>query len=161
MTPTLKQFVPSQVCLSCEGCCRFLLSDSPWRPKTGEQEAPEGVDQLGYVKTTPQGEHHQCIFFSKKDGTCGIYSKRPFECALYPFVVSGTDHGVKVYMHLACPYIQEKEISPELQDYISYLQDYFKQPSTKAFLKSNRRLLHDYSPFENELKFLFNIEVEV
>lgn len=159
MFSSLKQFVPSSTCLKCEGCCRFLLSDSPWRPKTGQQEMDHDIDELGYVKTTPQGQHHQCVFFNKKDGSCGIYSNRPFECALYPFVVSGSKEGVKVYMHLACPYLQDKETSKELENYIAYLKDFFNQSSSKEFLKNNSRLLHDYSPFENELRFLFTIEV--
>jgi Fe-S-cluster containining protein len=159
MTSSLKQFVPSSVCLKCEGCCRFLLSDSPWRPKTGEGEIKENVDAAGYVKTVPQDAHHQCNYFNKIDSTCSIYEKRPFECSLYPFVVSGEKQGINVYMHLACPYIQDKEVSQELQDYITYMQDYFKQESTKTFLKNNKSLIHDYSAFENELKFLFTIEV--
>ena len=159
MINPLKQFVPSSVCLQCEGCCRFQLSDSPWRPKTGQQEIQDGTDEAGYIQTTPQGHHHQCTFFNKTDSTCNIYLKRPFECALYPFVVSGNPKGVKLYMHLACPYIQEKEVSRELQDYGAYLKEFFAQPQTKAFLKENGRLLHDYSPFETELRFLFNIEV--
>ena len=119
----------------------------------------EGIDDKGYLKTVLQDKHHQCTYFNKVDSTCGIYSKRPFECSLYPFIVSGTPGGVKVYMHLACPYIQEKEVSLELQAYASYLKEYFQQPSTRNFLKNNSRLLHDYSAFEVELKFLFNIEV--
>jgi uncharacterized protein len=159
MTIPLKQFVPSSVCLKCEGCCRFLLSDSPWRPKTGQGELTEGIDIEGYVKTVPQDSHHQCGYFNKTDSTCTIYEKRPFECSLYPFVVSGEGPHIKVYMHLACPYVQEKEVSVELQNYIGYLKDYFSQGSTKAFLRDNSRLLHDYSAFEAELKFLFMIEV--
>jgi uncharacterized protein len=159
MSSPLKQFVPSTVCLKCEGCCRFLLSDSPWRPKTGQQEAVEGIDQEGYIKTASKDGHHQCGYFNKIDSTCSIYSQRPFECSLYPFVVSGEGRQVKVYMHLACPYVQEKEVSEELQNYIAYLKEYFAQASTRMFLKNNSRLLHDYRAFAPELKFLFTIEV--
>ena len=157
MMSQLKQFVPSSVCLKCDGCCRFQLADSPWRPKTGEQELKEGIDSAGYVQTTLKNNHHQCVFFNPTDNTCGVYAKRPFECSLYPFVLSQNKRGLEVYMHLACPYIQEKELSPELQEYADYLKEFLGQPQAKDFLKSNSRLLHDYSAFENELKFLFAI----
>jgi hypothetical protein len=114
---------------------------------------------MGYLQTTPQGEHHHCVHFNKTDGTCGVYSKRPFECALYPFVVSKDLGGIKIYMHLACPYIQEKEVSVELQSYADYLKSFFSLPATRQYLKTNSRLLHDYSEFEKELRLLFTIEV--
>jgi Fe-S-cluster containining protein len=159
MISQLKQFVPSSVCLKCEGCCRFQLADSPWRPKAGQQEITEGLDAAGYLKTIPQDNHYQCVYFNKVDSTCGVYSKRPFECAVYPFVISQSAQGFKVYMHLACPHIQDKETSQELKEYVAYLRDFFNYPSTLEFLKKNNRLLHDYSEFEPELKLLFKVEV--
>ena len=134
MISQLKQFVPSNVCLKCDGCCRFQLSDSPWRPKTGQMELQEGIDEAGYLKTVKEGNHHQCVFFNKIDHTCQVYSKRPFECESYPFVVSKENEDIKVYMHLACPYIQDREVSVELQDYVVYLKGFFKESSTKMFL---------------------------
>ncbi len=159
MTGQLKQFVPSSACLKCDGCCRFRLSDSPWRPKAGEQELQEGTDSQGYVKTIPQAGHHQCIFFNKTDNTCEIYVQRPFECALYPFVLSQTAKGLEVYAHLACPYIQDQEQSPQLQEYVTYLKEFFGLPRIRSFLEINGSLLHDYTSFQQELKFLFTIEV--
>ncbi len=159
MNPPLKQFVPSDVCLKCDGCCRFNLADSPWRPKAGDQELLHGVDPQGYLKTVWEGSHHQCIHFNPKDHTCGIYGQRPFECSLYPFILSKTNQEIKMFVHLACPYVQEQETKESLSQYISYMETFFLQPSIKVFLKNNSRLLHDYSPFEAELRFLFNVEV--
>lgn len=157
MSPSLKQFVPSEVCLACDGCCRFQLADSPWRPKAGDQEILEGVDPQGYLKATLVGTHYQCIHFNSKDHTCGVYAQRPFECSLYPFILSKTKQGLKMYVHLACPYIQEQETKEELAAHIKYVQDYFNQSHIKDFLRNNSRLLHDYSQFESELRFLFDI----
>jgi len=155
----LQQFVPSSICLKCDGCCRVNLSDSPWRPKVGQEEPQEGVDLEGYVQTLPQGNHRQCVFFNKMDNTCGVYAKRPFECALYPFVLSQSGKDIEVYVHLACPYVQDNEINPRLQEgYVEYLKEFFNQPRTKAFLKRNGRMLHDYKDVKNELRFLFTIE---
>ena len=157
MSLPLKQFVPSAVCLQCDGCCRFQLADSAWRPKVGEQEILEEMDAAGYLKTIPVDDHHHCVFFNKSDHTCSVYERRPFECALYPFVLSKTPQGIKLCVHLACPYVQETETKQEFQDYQAYLKTFFKQPHTKDFLKNNSRLLHDYSKFDQELKFLFDI----
>lgn len=154
----LKQFVPSSVCLQCEGCCRFQLAESPWRPKVGEGEAQEGVDQAGYLKTTAQDGHYNCVFFNKKDSTCGIYGHRPFECALYPFVLSKSKRGLELYVHLACPYIQEHHLNPDLKIHTDYLKVFFAQAQVKDFLKHNSRLLYDYTPYRQELEFLFTVE---
>ena len=35
---SLKQFVPSEVCLKCNGCCRYKQADSVWRPKLGQKD---------------------------------------------------------------------------------------------------------------------------
>ncbi|MEI7998188.1 MAG: YkgJ family cysteine cluster protein [Candidatus Omnitrophota bacterium] len=157
MISQLKQFVPSSVCLKCEGCCRFHLNDSTWRPKVGQEEVQEGVDTQGYLKTVSRNNQHQCVYFKQADYTCGIYAQRPFECAVYPFVLSQSARGLEVYVHLACPYVQENEVSPQLQDYGAYLKEFFTLPQTKVFLKENSRLLHDYSVFKDELKLVFTI----
>ena len=154
----IKQFVPSSVCLKCDGCCRFQLADSPWRPKTGQQEAVEGTEKAGYVKTVARDGRHQCVHFNHDDNTCGVYAKRPFECSLYPFVLSKSSRGIELFVHLACPYVQENQLKPEIRDYADYLKEFFNQPRTKTFLKNNSRLLHDYSPYKKELQHLFSIE---
>lgn len=156
----LKQFVPSSVCLQCEGCCRFQLAESPWRPKVGQQEVQEGVDQASFLKTIAQKDgHYHCVFFNKKNSTCGIYGHRPFECALYPFVLSKSQKGLELYVHLACPYIQEHHCSPDLNAHVDYLRMFFAQAQVKNFLQNNSRLLHDYTPYHQELEFLFSVEV--
>ena len=157
MNPSLKQFVPSAVCLKCDGCCRFNLSDSPWRPKTGQAESITGIDAQGYLKTIEALGHHQCVHFNPKDNTCGIYLQRPFECSLYPFILSKNSEGIKMYVHLACPYVQEQELKEGFKQYALYLQEFFNQPVHKDFFKTNSRLLHDYSSFKDELKYLFDI----
>ncbi len=159
MINPIKQYVPSHVCLKCDGCCRFLLSESPWRPKVGEQEIVPQLDAQGFVKTVAAGEHQQCVFFNPSDNTCGVYQQRPFECSLYPFILSKTSQGIKMYVHLACPHIQDNEMNDDFQQHVDYLNTFFNQPQTKDFLQKNSRLLHDYSNFEPELRFLFNVGV--
>ena len=38
MKSNLNQFVPSEVCLHCDRCCRFKEENSAWRPKMAKEE---------------------------------------------------------------------------------------------------------------------------
>ncbi len=151
----LKQFVPSSVCLKCDGCCRFKSADSAWRPKDSQKEF---TDDQNFITTIQDCGNHLCRFFNKSDSTCRVYDQRPFECALYPFVLSRAVQGVRVYVHLACPHIQETQASPALGEYVDYLKEFFCGDKTRNFLANNAFLIHDYSPFAMELQHLFTIE---
>ncbi len=151
----IKQFVPSHVCLKCEGCCRYDLSDSMWRPKWDKKEF---VDDNDYVTTIQDCGKHLCRFLDKADNTCKAYTDRPFECALYPFVLSSSGDAIQVYVHLACPYIQDHQTDPALQGYMDYLKQFFNEPQTLDFLKRQRHLIHDYSPAMMELQYVFTIQ---
>ena len=167
MISQLKQFVPSSVCLQCDGCCRFKSADSPWRPKLGTEEAKglttkitqaDWLDDGGHIRTLRHCGQDLCRFFNPDDHTCKVYDNRPFECALYPFVLSRSAAGVEVYAHLSCPYIQDTEATAALDEYVGYLKQYFHTPPVKDFLERNASLVHDYSPFVTELQHLFTIE---
>ena len=154
----IKQYVPSTVCLKCDGCCRVDLATSPWRPRVGEHEPlSEHADAQGYLTTKPLHERHQCQFFNPSDFTCTVYDKRPFECALYPFVLSNEDGEIKCYMHLACPHIQDTLNSDTLNRYTSYLHDWFSSKSVNLWFQENGRLLHDYRHAQIELHYVFTL----
>ncbi|MDE2223359.1 MAG: YkgJ family cysteine cluster protein [Candidatus Omnitrophica bacterium] len=163
---SLMPFVYSEVCLKCKGCCRYKAGDSPWRPKLGEGEAPslaqaitggDVLDEKGYIKTIQSCGEHFCRFLNQADNTCGIYAKRPFECLLYPFVLSQTPEGVKVYVHLSCPYVQDHLPRKDFESYVSYLKEFFRQEDVRAFLARNKALFHDYSAYAPELLHLFDL----
>ena len=166
MLSSLQQFVPSEICLKCQGCCRFKSMDSPWRPKVGEAEknvlalriTGNFTDDQNYIQAIEDCGNHFCRFFNQSDSTCQVYTQRPFECALYPFILSKSIQGIAVYVHLACPFVQDHQSDELTRRYINYLQEFFHLPQTKDFLKRNQRLLHDYFPFEAELQFLFTIK---
>ena len=161
----LEQFVPSSVCLKCDGCCRFKSVDSPWRPKVGQAEnlalkAPETdvLDDQGYIKAIGDCGNHLCRFFNKADSTCRVYDQRPFECALYPFILSRSPEGVQAHVHLACPYVQDHHHTKAFEDYAAYLKGFFHRPETRDFLRRNSNFIHDYSIFQPELQYLFTIQ---
>jgi Fe-S-cluster containining protein len=163
---SLKQFVPSEVCLKCDGCCRYKEADSIWRPKLGvsDQEGlaalitgGDVLDAQAYIKTIQNCGRHFCRFLNEGDSTCGIYNKRPFECSFYPFIISQTPHAIKVYVHLSCPYVQDHLPRAEFDAYVAYLKVFFHRVDIREFLSRNKAMFHDYSSFAPELLYLFDL----
>lgn len=151
----IKQFVPSHVCLKCDGCCRYQMPDSMWRPKWDKNEF---VDDNDFVTTIQECGQHLCRFLNKSDNTCRVYEERPFECALYPFILSKQGQEILVYVHLACPYIQDQQASVELIQFKDYLKALFQSPHMVEFLKKQQYLLHDYTKALDELQYVFTIQ---
>ncbi len=173
MFTNLKQFVPSEVCLKCDGCCRFKEPGSVWRPRVSKDEAQntkrpdlltkiftkERVDSKGFLKTTAcKGEEHFCCsFFNPKENTCTIYQHRPFECKLYPFVMTKKDSRPVLSVHLTCPHIERNRHSPDFEIYTHDLKGFFARADVKNFLESNPELFGEYPGYEHELEYLFDI----
>lgn len=166
----LPQFVPQEVCLSCDGCCRFKQPDSRWRPKISPEEADgrghgggpaddvflKEIDGDGYVKAVRRGEQIRCVFLhGAGDNMCHVYEHRPFECRLYPFLLLRKGAGAAVGAHLSCPYVQGKRENPEYKKFVGHLQEYFQREDALGFVRRNRSLLGDYSGYEGEIKELF------
>lgn len=172
MGPDIRQFVPSSVCLSCDGCCRFKEDKSPWRPKITQGEEASGraglaaeifrdvaVDQDRALPTIACGGEHHCVFFHDGAHTCGIYTHRPFECALYPFIVSHESGSLKLYVHLSCPHIQDYYGTESYQEYVAYLKGRVGQEDVQVFLSTNRTMFQDYSPYGDELQWICDLAV--
>src|SRR5262245_56216916 len=117
MIEKLKQYVPSAICLECDGCCRFKEADSHWRPHVTSDE----IQQIGASGLAAEifakhpfaearisatecgaGGEHLCAFFNSADSTCRIYGHRPFDCQLYPFVLVRKAPKVVVCVHMNC-----------------------------------------------------------
>ena len=167
MIKEMKQFVPSQICLACDGCCRFKEEDSAWRPRIAETEKKQvstkpglaekifskaKIADDGQLKAVACHGLYICTFFNPEHNTCGIYHARPFDCQLYPFVLTRSAGKTVVSVHLNCPYVQEKKNSTEFQDYVSYLQEFFRREDVKTFLNKNPSLVGDYSQYREELE---------
>ena len=145
MKNNLNQFVPSKVCLKCDGCCRFKEENSAWRPRMAKEEilrfaqndekmsladlilSKETFSKEGSIKTVTCHGEHLCSFFNPQDYTCRIYHSRPFECELYPFVLTRKEGRMAVYSHLMCPFIQEKRATQDFDDYVVYLKKFFQE----------------------------------
>lgn len=172
MENNLTQFVPSEVCLKCDGCCRFKEKDSVWRPKMAQEEiaqndgkrgladlilSKETFSKEGTIKTVTCHGEHLCSFFNPQDHTCRIYFARPFECRLYPFVLTKQQQKAAVFVHLMCPYVQQERRTRHFEDYVVYLKKFFQESEVLAFLERNPALVGDYSDYREELEYLFTL----
>lgn len=151
----LKQFVPQEFCLKCQGCCRFKEADSVWLPCLMEEEIQELLDQNIPPATisidkkiqpipNPQGEGFICAFLAAKENKCKIYKSRPFECRLYPFLLNLRDKKTILTVDLNCPYIQKNINTPGFKEYTDYLAGFLNSPQQIALLKDNPQLLAAY-----------------
>ena len=165
---SLKQFVPSEVCLKCKGCCRYKEADSVWRPKLGPRDqeslfalirAGDVLDARAYIKTIQIGDEHFCKFLNGNNNTCGIYIKRPFECSLYPFIISQRPDAVSIYVHLSCPYVQDHLSRADYDVHVAYLKEFFSRADVRDFLSRNKTMFHDYSAYAPELLHLFDLTI--
>jgi len=164
----LNQYVPSEVCLECDGCCRFKQEQSVWRPRVLAQEkglaehifAKEALDDKRQVKALRCHDGtYQCKFFSPEGNACTIYAYRPFECQLYPFVLMKQAGEIILAVHLSCPHIQETNDSAGFDKYVAYLKGFFQQEDLKRLLRSNISLIDEYAAYQDELQEIFSVSI--
>ena len=165
----MPQFVPQEVCLRCDGCCRFEHQKSEWRPRVGVKEYTsvretqtifDEIDAQGYLNARPCQSGAQCVFFKAEDQTCLVYSKRPFECRLYPFLLLKHDRGASIAVHKPCPHILEQGQSSLFQEFVRRLERYFRQENVLEFIRSNPNLLAQYPGHEDDIQNLFVIQLD-
>ena len=163
----LPQFVPQDVCLSCDGCCQFAQANSSWCPKMAREEIDpqkeagvvllNGLGESDVIKTVEHQGQVRCVFFQVEGNTCHVYEDCPFECRLYPFLLVKRGDGVDVGVHLNCPYIQEKRQGEDFKGHVENLRQYFQQQAALDFVRRNQILHGNYSGYEQEVECLFEL----
>ncbi|MBF0522170.1 MAG: YkgJ family cysteine cluster protein [Candidatus Omnitrophica bacterium] len=162
----MPQFVPQDFCLECEGCCRFQAQDHDWRPKVAENNLSplnkdvkssyyQSIDPDGRIKTKEISYMAYCQFLDSLFNKCMVYTERPFECRLYPFLVERKGKKVFISVHLACPYIQEKRYTKDFDVYKNALEKYFEKHHALEFFKKNSYLIEDYTAYQDEIEEMF------
>jgi Fe-S-cluster containining protein len=142
----LAQFVSKEYCLGCRGCCRFAEKESLWQPHLLESEIPAIAPfskKLEVIKNDA-GEGFLCQFLNPKDNTCKIYTIRPFECRLYPFLLNRRGKKVYLAVDLQCPYIREAAALDAYKDYVSYLSEFFSDADVLQAVKNNPQIIQSY-----------------
>jgi len=155
----LKQFVPQEVCLSCDGCCRFKEEDSSWRPKLTSQESlsdrifsKNAIDSSGRIKTKCHQGNFLCQFLNPENNQCTVYGEHPFECQLYPFLVVKEKGEPAIFAHHNCPYVQKTRHTKEFEEYAAYLKEFFSESSAKDLSSTE-----SYQEYRQELEYLFSL----
>lgn len=120
------QIVPSQVCLSCNVCCRFPDRHSAFRPYFTEFEIQQavlgGIDASHFLNSAgshveavpnPLGEGYVCPAFDPETSHCRIYEVRPLDCQLYPFLMMWDQDREGVYLgwDRKCPFLVDQSTS--------------------------------------------------
>lgn len=138
----LKQFVPSDFCLKCFGCCRFAENPSIW--------APAGCALAGNT------DEFLCSNLSFEDNCCKIYNQRPLDCQLYPFLLIRKGGILQIGLHKACVFIEEKKAErADIQKYARYLKGKLNTNRFVSLIQENAEVAADY---EENVELLANLE---
>ncbi len=150
----IKQIVPSEFCLECQGCCRFKEFNSVWLPCLLDEEIQDFLDR----KVPPASisidkkiqpvcddqSNYICAFLNPADNRCKIYNFRPFECQLYPFLINLRGKKVVLTVDLNCPYAKNHINTAAFKEYVDYLTAYLNSPKQIRLLKDNPHILQVY-----------------
>ena len=158
--PTLYQIIPSEVCFSCDVCCRFLEADSPLAPIFTEPERKRAIEQgADPILFRPQADGNSaqiqlkrhnalyiCPFFDPKTSHCTIYPIRPLDCQLYPFALmfSKDRREVVLGVDTLCPFGEEHLETEAFRRHIRDVIDYVESEEVTAQIAAHRSLIGDY-----------------
>lgn len=156
----LKQLIPQETCLKCEVCCRFSDKNSVWAPVLSGDEARNLANKdLSKVKILDNNQFeliatnggYICPCLSVKDNRCKIYEFRPFECQLYPFLITKNGQKINLAVDLKCPFIYKGFDSGAVKKdlgfsrFVQYLTALFNSKNIIDFIRNNPRLIGNYT----------------
>lgn len=151
----IKQFVPQKTCLKCQGCCRFAQAESVWTPYLLDEEvnalAGDGLlpsmissdKSIRAVASKEQGIFF-CPFLNANKNKCQIYSRRPLECRIYPFIINRKDKKIFLAVDLHCPFSKDALGSTPFKEYVRYLTGLLNRKYYRNILKKNPRIIQEY-----------------
>ncbi len=157
----LRQVVPSDVCLACDGCCRFAENPSVWSPLflfeeirelTQKDIVPscvfshEGASghQAARIDLVADGDHFICSCFDASGRKCKIYPSRPLDCQIYPFLLARHEGQAVLAVDTKCPYIREHLEDALTREYIVYLKKFLLSQAFKDAAAREPRLFQEY-----------------
>ena len=156
----LYQIIPSEVCFSCDVCCRFLEADSPLAPIFTEKEKENAVSQganpalfhpqadgkSAQIQLKPHKNFYICPFFDPETSHCTIYPIRPLDCQLYPFALMFSEDGNEVVLGVdtLCPFGETHLETEAFQRHIRHVIDYVESEAVTAQIAANWSLIGDY-----------------
>ena len=158
--PTLYQIIPTEVCFSCDVCCRFLEPDSPLAPIFTEAETerliahgtdpalfcPQADGKSTQIQLKPHNDLYICPFFDPETSHCTIYPMRPLDCQLYPFALMFSEDRSEVVLGVdtLCPFGEEHLETEAFQQHIRDVIHYVESEEVAAQITANWRIIGDY-----------------
>lgn len=148
----IKQFIPEEVCLKCQGCCRFKETFGIWLPCVLNEEEDilknNSLPCAQNKKVIPVFSEKESIFFcpllNRKENKCVIYRERFFDCQLYPFVINRRQKKVYLSVDLNCDFIKDKFKGASFEKYVKYLLGLLNSQVYKNILRSNPQIIQIY-----------------
>ena len=156
----LYQIIPSEVCFSCDVCCRFLDKNSPLAPIFTDIEKKRVISQganptlfqlqkdgsSSQINLRPYKDYYICPFFEPETSRCTIYANRPLDCQLYPFTVMFNQDRTSVVLgtDMLCPFSEEHYESEALQQHLQQVIEYVESEQIITTLNKNWNLIGDY-----------------
>jgi len=82
---------------------------------------------------------YACCFFNAKNNKCAIYSKRPFDCQLYPFTIMFDEKREKIILGIdkKCPFSVIPEMGNFIKNYFHYLVDLMEKKEFVSLIAGN------------------------
>lgn len=164
----MKQANEKNVCMQCRECCVFADDEIYFGPvatnsekktllKIGKKNSSfEEHGNLHKIKLVKHGGHNRCPFLDTKTWLCTVYDKRPFDCKLYPYIITwdkSKRNIVLCHQTEMCKAHQTKD-SKEHDAYRDYVIQYLCTPEVVNMLRENPELIWDYDKdFDECYKF--------
>ncbi len=156
----IKQIVPEDVCLECQGCCRFLEAESSWLPSLLNEEISALIQNPACKviisdkkKIKPvfsqKNNNYLCYFLNPQENKCGIYPLRPLECQLYPFLINAYQEKVWLALDFNCPFAETHYETQEFIKYVEYLTGLLESVNFKKIFKDNPQIIQAYPNARN------------
>lgn len=158
--PKLHQIIPTEVCFSCDVCCRFLEADSPLAPIFTEAERQQAIahgaapglfrpwadGESSQIQLKPDKDFYICPFFEPETSHCTIYPIRPLDCQLYPFALMFNADRSEVVLGVdtLCPFGAAQLETEAFQQHIRHVIDYVESEKVTAQIATNWSLIGDY-----------------
>jgi len=138
----IRQFTKEDVCIKCQGCCRFSDAQTPWAPRLLDTEI-ETLPKLTPVKLAGK-EGVFCPLLDVTVNKCKAYPHHPFDCQLYPFVLNRQEGKIYLAIDLNCHYAKENSGTKEFKDYVAYLIKELSEKEFHAVLARNPQMIQSY-----------------
>lgn len=171
----LDQWIPSSVCLECRGCCRYSQSSGVWAPFFLYEEITELVNENllscclfshanvnqgrgGRIQAVKSGDHFFCPCFDVERNACNIYSRRPLDCQLYPFLLARKGDEAFLAVDKKCPHVAPNRKGPEWAAYRAYLRSILESETFLACAQKDPDIVADYG-LDPDVEFLDSLAV--